>query len=983
MAGTTDSGGWTGRERAGSLTIRRSVDGYHFELDVPAAGGGLRPTIWTGSQTMDDDSLALLGRALDNVTARLEQPFALNAPPGATMVAPSATGQLEQMGRLIYRYVLPEEVQEELRRYTGPLFLATDDASLPWELIHDGREFLALSNAVGRRLVVSGRRRRDESSNAAIGALLIGGATDNPVEQTREIETISQVLHGSIECTVLVGESATKSVVVRALMEHAFHIIHFIGQINLGTATDLERGLVLADGQVLTVAELERTLQGEPFMFINGSPPRESQLEYLGNQTAALASTLASARMRALVGPLWSVYSTGSRLLAGEFYRLIAEGVPAGESLRRARLAVRARIGEELAWSSYVLYGDPNLLVLPEARLPAADIQPGSRFGSLILQEIVGRGGMGLVWRAHQPALERDVAVKLLSLGGQRQDEASRERFQREARIIGRLRHPNVLQVHDFGEEQGFLYLVTEYMPGGTLQDLLKREQMLPVRHAVKLLRPIAEALDYLHRNNVIHRDVKPSNILFSADGRAVIADVGIARLTTESAQMTQTGALLGTPTYISPEQVSGKAAEAPSDQYALGVVLYEALTGRVPFSGSTLVETAIAHVSQPPPPPHEINGALSESTESVILRVLSKDPAARYASCSELIDALEASVEESTSPMSFAAPAFLETTRLETAASPAAPRTTTEQPWLAVGVEDTVASTPSVERPAIGGLDRRLIWSIALVSWAIVAATVLMSGVIQFPWTNTSTSRADPTAIATPPAVAAATAVGQPTLGLAIPKPSTAVPATPSSVAATTVPPAVAEWNETLARLDAGLWNSDLPAAANLLETYLTRYQSQPSSELTAAQGKLFAASVELGQRAIGVNNFGGARTSFKRATELRPNDLLASGELKKVELWIAGDEAYRTGAWATAVEYFGELARIDEKFGNASSKLEASQVELQKTWTPTPVPPTPVPAAPVYPTQAPARAPSGGSSGGGSNAPAPAPTRSILAPR
>jgi hypothetical protein len=155
MAGTTDSGSSTRSELAGSLTIRRSIDGYHFELDLPSSGGGLRPTIWSGSQVVDDDTLSLLRGVLNSVTGGLHSPAIQSAPAGATMVVAGTLSQLEQLGKLMFRYVLPDEVQEELVRYTGPLLLSTDDASFPWELIHTGRDFLALSHAVGRRLVVS------------------------------------------------------------------------------------------------------------------------------------------------------------------------------------------------------------------------------------------------------------------------------------------------------------------------------------------------------------------------------------------------------------------------------------------------------------------------------------------------------------------------------------------------------------------------------------------------------------------------------------------------------------------------------------------------------------------------------------------------------------------------------------------------------------------------------------------------------------
>jgi len=199
------------------------------------------------------------------------------------------------------------------------------------------------------------------------------------------------------------------------------------------------------------------------------------------------------------------------------------------------------------------------------------------------------------------------------------------------------------------------------------------------------------------------------------------------------------------------------------------------------------------------------------------------------------------------------------------------------------------------------------------------------------------------------------------------------------------------------LARLDAGLWARDLSAAANLLESYLSKYQQENPPELTLAREKLYAANIQLGQRAVATSNFSGAQENFERAGQLKPDDLMATGDLKKVTLWLAGDEAYRAGNWERAIEHFGGLVQIDGSFGNADQKLEASRVELAKTWTPTPVPvvqQAPVQQAPVRQApaqQAPAQqAPAQSSSTQRSPAapapapqPAAAPTKSPLGPR
>jgi len=240
---------------------------------------------------------------------------------------------------------------------------------------------------------------------------------------------------------------------------------------------------------------------------------------------------------------------------------------------------------------------------------------------------------MAAVYKAYQPAMDRYVALKVPS-AHLLEDAQFRARFQREARTIAQLEHPHILPVHDFGEDDGVPYLVMRYVDAGTLRDLASRGPV-PLDQAVRLVAEVAEALAYAHRQGVVHRDVKPANVLLDRDGTALLTDFGIAKLVEQTVQLTQ--GVLGTPSYMAPEQVTGKPVDERTDIYALGVTLYELLTGRRPFDGETPLAVAFKHVSDPLPPPRQVNPALPEAAERIMLRALAKDPADRYQRAGDL----------------------------------------------------------------------------------------------------------------------------------------------------------------------------------------------------------------------------------------------------------------------------------------------------------------------------------------------------------
>src|SRR2546421_3771857 len=266
------------------------------------------------------------------------------------------------------------------------------------------------------------------------------------------------------------------------------------------------------------------------------------------------------------------------------------------------------------------------------------DLSAGGEFAGCRIEAVAGRGGMGVVYRAIQLALERPVALKVIAPDLAR-DDAFRARFQREARIAASIEHPNVLPVYEAGEREGVLFLITRYVEGTDLRALLRRDGPLPVRRAAELLVPVALALQAAHARGLVHRDVKPANVLLAAPGdedeHVYLTDFGIARGEgTASGEMTvtRTGAFVGTLDYMAPERMTGERGDARSDVYAFGCMLFQALAGRVPFPREQEVARIHAHINEPFPALLEIRSDLSPAIEAVVQRACAKDPEDRFA---------------------------------------------------------------------------------------------------------------------------------------------------------------------------------------------------------------------------------------------------------------------------------------------------------------------------------------------------------------
>ncbi len=276
---------------------------------------------------------------------------------------------------------------------------------------------------------------------------------------------------------------------------------------------------------------------------------------------------------------------------------------------------------------------------------------PGELIGERYeLEEVVGTGGMSTVYRAHDQLLERDVALKVLHPHYATDDEYV-ERFRREARSVAQLSHPHIVTVIDRGEDDGQQFIVFEYVDGENLKQLVERTGPLPTRRALELAVAVADALGFAHEHGLIHRDVKPQNVLLTPDGDAKVTDFGIARSFEVEHGMTQTGTVLGTSNYLSPEQAGGKPTTPATDVYSLGVVVYELLTGEVPFPGENFVAIAMKHINDLPPDLVAKRPDIPLRLAAAVDRALEKDPARRFAKMTEFAAELRHCLAELDTP--------------------------------------------------------------------------------------------------------------------------------------------------------------------------------------------------------------------------------------------------------------------------------------------------------------------------------------------
>jgi len=266
------------------------------------------------------------------------------------------------------------------------------------------------------------------------------------------------------------------------------------------------------------------------------------------------------------------------------------------------------------------------------------------QIGRYVILRTLGRGAMGIVYLARDPQIERELALKTIRFDTVEKSfgaEEAKARFLKEARISGRLQHPHIVTVFDVGEDQGTLFLAMELVQGGSFSQRLADPAGFPIRERIRVVAEVAEALAHAHERGVLHRDVKPANILLSPTLSAKVTDFGIGKLLTGDTELTSTGQMVGSPAYMSPEQIKGEKLDARTDIFSLGIVLYQALTLRKPFPADTLTTLVYQILHEEPPDPSLVSSDVPEGMREIIRKCLAKDRANRYADAGELAEDL------------------------------------------------------------------------------------------------------------------------------------------------------------------------------------------------------------------------------------------------------------------------------------------------------------------------------------------------------
>jgi len=404
----------------------------------------------------------------------------------------------------------------------------------------------------------------------------------------------------------------------------------------------------------------------------------------------------------------------------------------------------------------------------------------GQHLGPYRIMEQIGVGGMATVYKAYQPAMDRYVAIKVIA-SHFAQDETFLRRFRREARAVAKLEHAHILPVHDSDEAEGRPYLVMRYLEAGTLKDRMA-EGALPLSEVNRIIGQVGSALDYAHRMGVIHRDVKPTNVLLDAEGDAFLTDFGLAKMIESSAQLTGTGVGIGTPAYMSPEQGKGAKVDSRADVYSLGVMLYEMVTGRTPYEAETPLAVVLKHITEPLPLPRLVRPDLPEEVERVILRALAKEPDDRFQTAGEMVRALDTAVRAAEAAMRTEPGARVEPAVARVAAPPT-------EGFLARAVAGVRESLPA-------GWGRAAVWvaggTVALVALFLVLSRVplrvqINDDQLDVVWVVEETATSVVALAATPtPATAAGLAATPTPIPTRTPAPTEAPPtAMPPTVAA------------------------------------------------------------------------------------------------------------------------------------------------------------------------------------------------------
>ncbi|MEZ4667657.1 MAG: protein kinase [Anaerolineae bacterium] len=400
-----------------------------------------------------------------------------------------------------------------------------------------------------------------------------------------------------------------------------------------------------------------------------------------------------------------------------------------------------------------------------------ADDLTGKTIGGYAIQDVIGRGGMATVYRAHQVSMNRSVAIKVLP-EQYINDDTYLQRFNQEVAIVAKLEHRSIVPVHDYGEYNGQPYIVMRYMAGGSVDDLLK-DGPLELESILGIIEQIGPALDYAHGKNVLHRDLKPSNVLLDDDGGAYLTDFGIARVLGEQhpSPITTQG-VVGTPSYMSPEQAQGLALDGRSDIYALGIMLFEMTTGRRPFEGDTPYGIAVMQVTTPPPSPRSLNSQLSFAVEEVIYKSLRKKREERYPNAIALAEALKRALNKPVMSMHDTQPGF-QRPQQQPVTPPPPPQQFMPAPQPVYGVPQAVPVAP----PSTGYIPPRRkrrssnIWMSAAVGGIVGCGVLTVLVAIILIFVSNINNRGTPSGTTTP--LATSSSGGDEDVGSAIQSPT------------------------------------------------------------------------------------------------------------------------------------------------------------------------------------------------------------------
>lgn len=396
----------------------------------------------------------------------------------------------------------------------------------------------------------------------------------------------------------------------------------------------------------------------------------------------------------------------------------------------------------------------------------------GKQFGAYHIVGPLGAGGMAAVYKAYQPGIDRYVALKVLP----RQfatDPQFFGRFEQEAKVLAKLQHPHILSVYDYGQSDGYTYIVMPFVESGDLADILRmRSKHLPLPEIGQIIAQVGDALDYAHAQGVIHRDVKPGNILVDKRGNCLLTDFGIAKILEGSTDsLTVTGGVIGTPSYMSPEQGMGKKLDGRSDIYALGIILYQMVTGEVPFKAETPMAVMIKHINDPLLSPRDLNPNVPEAIERVTLKALAKRPEDRYETAGEMVKSLQQAISLSASANKVvAAPETLQLTAL---------RQTAEKPKLLPEAAAQPAPPPTRQANVS-----------PMMLWGLIGATVviLLGIVVGVLWLRQPSGESRP--LPGQDAAAPAQTLPQPSLPTSAPPPAEQDVATPTQTLVSPPPP-------------------------------------------------------------------------------------------------------------------------------------------------------------------------------------------------